>query len=142
MSRLLELGMRLAAEIQERASSDYDFDGRPLEQLSDIELLQILARGQGMTESRFLQIARGQLLQGLFHPKCELRNDKKLKRSGSEPGSGEDERRPVAWLFTVSSTSVYPILQAGRIQGRSATGSSNQPSCLGAEGPVGCTAFA
>jgi hypothetical protein len=64
MSRLLELGMRLAAEIQERASSDYDFDGRALEQLSDVELLQILARGQGMTESRFLQIARGQLLQG------------------------------------------------------------------------------
>jgi hypothetical protein len=40
MSRLLELVMRLAVEVQERASSEYDFDGRPLEQLSDAELLQ------------------------------------------------------------------------------------------------------
>ena len=42
MSRLLELVMRLAVEMQERASSDYDFAGRSLEQLSDAELLQIL----------------------------------------------------------------------------------------------------
>jgi hypothetical protein len=47
-----------------RASSDFDFDGRPLEQLSKVELLQILARGQGMTETKFMRIARGQLLQG------------------------------------------------------------------------------
>jgi hypothetical protein len=40
MSRLLELVMRLAVEVQERASSEYDFDGCPLEQLSDAELLQ------------------------------------------------------------------------------------------------------
>jgi len=58
MSRLLELVMRLALEMQER-TSEFDFDGRPLEQLSDAELLQILARGQGMTESKFLRIARG-----------------------------------------------------------------------------------
>ncbi len=63
MSRLLELAVRLAVEVQERASSDYDFDGRPLEQLSDVELLQIVARGQGMTESKFLRIARGQISQ-------------------------------------------------------------------------------
>jgi hypothetical protein len=63
MSRLLELVMRLAVEMQER-TSEFDFDGRPLEQLSDAELLQILARGQGMTKTKFLQIARGQLLQG------------------------------------------------------------------------------
>jgi len=59
MSRLLELVMRLAVEMQERASSDFDFDGRPLEQLSDLELLQILARGQEMSKSKFLRIARG-----------------------------------------------------------------------------------
>ena len=63
MSRLLELIMHLAVEVQERASSDYDFDGRPVEQLSDSELLQILARGQGMTKSKFLRIARGQFSQ-------------------------------------------------------------------------------
>ena len=63
MSRLLELVMRLAVEVQER-KSDFDFDGRPLEQLSDVELLQILARGQGMTETKFLRIARGQILRG------------------------------------------------------------------------------
>ena len=45
MSRLLELAVRLAVELQERTSSEYDFDGRPLEHLSDAELLQILARG-------------------------------------------------------------------------------------------------
>ena len=58
MSRLLELVMCLALEVQERTSSD--FDGRPLEQLSDVELLQILARGQGMTKTKFLRIARRQ----------------------------------------------------------------------------------
>jgi hypothetical protein len=63
MSRLLEIGVRLAFEMHERASSDFDFDGRPLEQLSDVELLQILARGQGMTESKFMRIARGQISQ-------------------------------------------------------------------------------
>jgi len=63
MSRLLELVMRLAVEMQERASSDYDFAGRSLEQLSDAELLQILARGQDMTKTKFLRIARGQFSQ-------------------------------------------------------------------------------
>jgi hypothetical protein len=62
MSRLLELVMRLAVEVQERAS-EFDFDGRPLEQLSDAELLQILARGQGMTKTKFLRIARGEIAQ-------------------------------------------------------------------------------
>jgi hypothetical protein len=61
MSRLLELAVRLAVEVQERASSDFDFDGRPMEQLSDVELLQILAREQGMTKTKFLGIARGQI---------------------------------------------------------------------------------
>ena len=54
--------MRLAVEMQERAS-DYDFDGRSLEQLSNIELLQILAREQGMTKTKFLGIARGETSQ-------------------------------------------------------------------------------
>jgi hypothetical protein len=63
-SRLLEIGARLAVEVQEWASSDYDFDGRPLEQLSDIELLQIVARAKGMTDTEFLRIARGQISQG------------------------------------------------------------------------------
>ena len=58
MSRLLELAVRLAVEVQERASSD--FDCRPLEQLSDVELLQIYARGQDMTKTKFLRIVRGQ----------------------------------------------------------------------------------
>ena len=53
----------LAVEVQERSSSGFDFDGRPLEQLSDVELLQILARGQGMTETKFMRIARGQIAQ-------------------------------------------------------------------------------
>jgi hypothetical protein len=61
MSRLLEIGVRLAVEMQELASSEFDFDGRPLEQLSDAELLQILARGQDMTKAKFLRIAHGQL---------------------------------------------------------------------------------
>ncbi len=60
MSRLLELVMRLAVEVQERASTEFDFDGRPLEQLSDAELLQIYGRGQGMTETKFMRIARGE----------------------------------------------------------------------------------
>jgi len=64
MSRLLELVMRLAVEMQERSSSDFDFDGRPLEQLSDVELLQIVARAKGMTDTEFLRIARGQISQG------------------------------------------------------------------------------
>jgi hypothetical protein len=72
MSRLLELVMRLAVEMQQRASSDFDFDGRPLEQLSDIELLQILARGQDMTKTKFLRIARGQALQVSLPPEIEL----------------------------------------------------------------------
>jgi hypothetical protein len=63
-SRLLELGMRLAAERQQRPFSEVDFDGRPPERLSDAELLQILAREQGMTRTKFLQSARGQISQG------------------------------------------------------------------------------
>jgi hypothetical protein len=67
MSRLLELAVRVAVEAQERASSEYDFDGRPPERLSDIELLQILAREQGMTKTKFLRIARGQDLTDKPH---------------------------------------------------------------------------
>jgi len=64
--------MRLALEMQERASSDFDFNGRPLEQLSDLELLQILARGQDMTKTKFLRTARGQALQVARSPEVEL----------------------------------------------------------------------
>ena len=61
-SRLLELGMRLAVEMRER-EAELDFDGRPLEQLSNMELLQILAREQGMTKTKFLGIAHGETSQ-------------------------------------------------------------------------------
>jgi hypothetical protein len=72
MSRLLELAVRLATEIQEKASADFDLDGRTLDQLSDVELLQIVARGQGMTETKFLRIARGQDAQYITpFAKCE-----------------------------------------------------------------------
>lgn len=57
MSRLVELVMRLAAEMQERASSEFDFNGRPLNELTDVELLQIVARAKGMTETKFLRFA-------------------------------------------------------------------------------------
>jgi hypothetical protein len=60
MSRLLELGMGVAIEGQERAFPNQDFHGRPLEQLTDVELLQILAREPGMTEAKFLRIACGE----------------------------------------------------------------------------------
>jgi hypothetical protein len=63
-SRLLELGMRLAAERQQRPFSEFDFDGRPMEKLTDVELLQIYACEQGMTKTKFLQIAHGQISQG------------------------------------------------------------------------------
>jgi len=55
--------MRLAAERQQRPFSEFDFDGRPPERLSDAELLQILAREQGMTKTKFLGIARGETSQ-------------------------------------------------------------------------------
>jgi hypothetical protein len=58
-SRLLELGMRLVVEMRER-EAELDFDGRSLEQLSTIELLQIYARGQDVTKTQFLRMARGQ----------------------------------------------------------------------------------
>jgi len=61
-SRLLELGMRLAVEMRER-EAELDFDGRPPERLSNMELLQILAREQGMTKTKFLGIARGETSQ-------------------------------------------------------------------------------
>jgi hypothetical protein len=61
-SRLLELGMGLAVEMRER-EAELDFDGHSLEQLSTIELPQILAREQGMTETKFLRIARGETSQ-------------------------------------------------------------------------------
>ena len=59
-SRLLELGMRVAIEGRERAFANPDFDGRPLEQLTDVEILQLLAREPSMTEAKFLRIARGE----------------------------------------------------------------------------------
>lgn len=69
MSRLLELTIRVAIEGQERALHSFDFDGRPVEQLTDVEILQILARGQGMTESEFLLIARGERRMSGTHTK-------------------------------------------------------------------------
>ena len=60
MARLVELAARLAIEERERAFAKPDLDGRSLEQLTDIEILQILAREPGMTEATFLRIARGE----------------------------------------------------------------------------------
>jgi len=54
--------MRLA-EMHERESSEFDFDGRSLDQLSDVELMQIYAWGQDVTKTKFLQIARGETSQ-------------------------------------------------------------------------------
>jgi hypothetical protein len=59
-SRLLELGVRVAIEGRERASPNFAFDGRPLERLTDVEILQILARERDMTKAKFLTIARGE----------------------------------------------------------------------------------
>jgi hypothetical protein len=69
MSRLLELTVRVAVEGQERAFPNFDFAGRPVEQLTDVEILQILAREQGMTEAKFLRIARGERRMSETHTK-------------------------------------------------------------------------
>jgi hypothetical protein len=60
MVRLVELSVRVAIEGQERASANVDFGGRTIQQLTDVEILQILAREPGMTEAKFLGIARGE----------------------------------------------------------------------------------
>jgi hypothetical protein len=60
ISRLLELGMRCAVEIESRGSSNSEFDDRPLNTLTDVQLLRLLAREPGMTEAKLLRIARGE----------------------------------------------------------------------------------
>jgi hypothetical protein len=59
MSRILELVIRLAAELEARTIAKGELDTRNVEELSDVELLQLRARERGMTEARFLRIARG-----------------------------------------------------------------------------------
>jgi hypothetical protein len=59
MSRLLELVMTVAAEMESRGSSNSELDDRPVNTLTDVQLLRLLAREQGMTEAEFLRIARG-----------------------------------------------------------------------------------
>ena len=63
-SRLLELVMTVAAEMESRGSSNSEFDDRPLNTLTDVQLLRLLAREQGMTEAKFLRIARGECHNG------------------------------------------------------------------------------
>ena len=58
MSRLLELVMRLAVEKEERESSNSEFDDRPLDTLTDAQILRLLASEYDMTESEFLRLAR------------------------------------------------------------------------------------
>src|ERR1019366_5646505 len=58
--RLLELGMRRAVEMEERGSSNSELDDRPVETLTDVQILRLLARERDMTEAKFLTIARGQ----------------------------------------------------------------------------------
>jgi hypothetical protein len=49
---------------------DFDFTGSQLDELTDAEPLQIVARGQGMTEIKLLQIApRRADLTALPNPK-------------------------------------------------------------------------
>lgn len=55
--RLIDLRLRVAIAEQQRAFPNLDFDGQPVEQLTDLEILQILARDQGLTEAKFLRIA-------------------------------------------------------------------------------------
>jgi hypothetical protein len=52
--------MRRAVEMEERGSVNSEFDDRPLNTLTDVQLLRLLAGEQGMTEAEFLRIARGQ----------------------------------------------------------------------------------
>jgi len=59
MSRILELVMRVAVEMEARGSINSELDDRPLDTLTDVQLLRILARERGMTEAKFLRIARG-----------------------------------------------------------------------------------
>ena len=60
-SRLLELGMRLSAEMESRASADSELDNRDVRSLTEEQLLRLIAREeQSMTEAKFLQIARGE----------------------------------------------------------------------------------
>lgn len=58
MSRLLELVMRLGVEKEERRSINAELDHRPLDTLTDAQLLRLLAREYDMTESEFLRLAR------------------------------------------------------------------------------------
>jgi hypothetical protein len=88
MSRLLELVIRLAMEAQERISSAFEFDGRPLEKLSDVELLQIIAREQGMTETRFLRIAHGENL-----PEVRLESSYSRRARASWPPDNRNDMR-------------------------------------------------
>ncbi len=53
--------MRLAVEMQERDPSS-TISTAPVEGLTDVQLLRILARERGMTEAKFLRIARGDSL--------------------------------------------------------------------------------
>jgi hypothetical protein len=46
--------------MEERGSVNSEFDDRPLNTLTDVQLLRLLAGEQGMTEAEFLRIARGQ----------------------------------------------------------------------------------
>ena len=69
-SRLLELGMRLAAEMESRRSSNSGFDVGELRTLTEEQLLTLLAREYGTTEVEFLSIARGENISSLTSFAC------------------------------------------------------------------------
>ncbi len=49
----------LPEEMEARGSTSSELDDRPLNTVTDVLLLRILAREPGMTEANFLRIARG-----------------------------------------------------------------------------------
>jgi hypothetical protein len=58
MSRLIELVIKVAGEMESRASANSEFDYRELRSLTEVQLLRLLAREYGTTEAEFLRIAR------------------------------------------------------------------------------------
>jgi VIT1/CCC1 family predicted Fe2+/Mn2+ transporter len=59
-SRLLELAMTVAAEMESRRSADSELGDRPVNTLTNAQLLRLLAREFDVTEAEFLRMARGQ----------------------------------------------------------------------------------
>ncbi len=63
----------LPEEMEARGSTSSELDDRPLNTVTDVLLLRILAREPGMTEANFLRIARGRADARRLAPACSLR---------------------------------------------------------------------